>query len=86
MDDGTMNERVAGGDWQPSGDYYGNCPVCGAAGRGYDIDRKSSVNACDLHRIAWHVGSVGLLKDGCPEMSLVELERVYAENRIMLRE
>ena len=85
MDDRTLNERLTDDVWQPSGDYYGNCPICGAPGLGYDIDRTASVNACDLHRIAWHVGSVGLLKDACPEMSLAEREQVYGENRVKLR-
>jgi hypothetical protein len=70
----------------PEGDYFGNCPVCGAAGVARDVARNGSVNACDEHRIAWHVGSYGLMKDAYPEWSQEALEQHYAENRAILRD
>ena len=86
MNEGTMDDRLID-DWPPEGgDYFGNCPVCGTAGIAYGIARKSSVKACDEHRIAWHIGSYGLMKDGYPELSQEELERAYARNRARLRE
>ena len=51
----------------------------------YGIERKASVLACDEHRIAWHIGSYCLMKDGWAG-SMEELERAYAQNRAKLRE
>ena len=64
--------------------YFGCCPVCGGEGMDRTVARKDNISACDVHRIAWSIGSFGLLKDAYPEWSAEQLEAAYAENRAEL--